>query len=99
MTNSIANLEASELLARVLRPSDTAMVEATGDELVVVNTADEGTYYLNPTARVIWEMLDGERSGNDILAALQQAYEAGPNADHLVSTLRGFAGGGLVESV
>ena len=75
------------------------MVEATGDELVIVNTADEGTYYLNPTARLIWEMLDGERSGHDILAALQRAYEAGPNADHLVSTLRGFVGGGLVEGV
>ena len=99
MTDSLAKLDASGLLACVLQPSETVMVEATGDELVIVNTTDEGTYYLNATARLIWEMLDGERSGHDILAALQRAYEAGPNADHLVSTLRGFVGGGLVEGV
>ncbi|KAF0283193.1 PqqD family protein [Spiribacter roseus] len=97
MTDSLAELEDDDLLDQVIQPVATLMAEPAGDELVIVNTTDEGTYYLNPPARLIWEMIDGTRRGSDILAALQAAYDSGPTADHVASTLRGFAGGGLIE--
>jgi hypothetical protein len=71
-----------------------------GDEYVLVPLADRGAdldsiYNLNKVAAFIWERLDGERSGSEVVAALVARFEVErPRAEQdyleLVETLAGL---------
>lgn len=93
----LKNLENNKLLDQAMKPVATLITESAGDELVILNTADENAYHLNPSASLIWELVDAGRTGHEILACLLATYETGPTAEQVVSTLRGFTDNGLIE--
>ena len=47
-----------------------------GGELLLYHPAQEKIYYCNPTASLIWQLCDGQRSLGAILGLLQEAYPA-----------------------
>jgi hypothetical protein len=50
------------------------LLERIADEVVVYHPTRTTSLYLNETAAVIWELCDGSRSTNDIIALLQDLY-------------------------
>ena len=49
-----------------------------GGELLLYHPAQEKIYYCNPTASLIWQLCDGQRTLGAMLEVLQAAYpEAG----------------------
>ena len=96
MTHENAPLSDEELLALRLAPREGIIVEAIADELIIFSEQDNATYSLNGPAAVIWRLLDGERTGSDILSRLEEAYESGPTAGEVATTLRGLRSTGLI---
>ncbi|MER2598768.1 MAG: PqqD family protein [Caldilineales bacterium] len=46
-----------------------------GTEAVIINPAEGRVRMLNPTATRIWELANGERSVDDIIAVLTEEFE------------------------
>ena len=46
------------------------------DEILIVDLDGGELLSLDGTARAVWELIDGERSVTDIVAALGEAYDA-----------------------
>ena len=49
-------------------------LEALDGELLLYHVSDTKILYLNPTASLIWQLCDGERTVGDIVAVLGDAY-------------------------
>jgi hypothetical protein len=56
------------------RKADGIEIHAVGDECAVYETAADRIHYLNPTAALILEFCDGNRSAAEIAALVQEAY-------------------------
>jgi len=72
-----------DILARVYRKSDSIVFRKIGDEFVLVpirkNVGDlDSIYTLNETAARIWELIDGNRSLEEIKHAMIREYDVTP---------------------
>ncbi|MCB1842552.1 MAG: PqqD family peptide modification chaperone [Halioglobus sp.] len=65
---------------RIPRRSVNWREERLDDELVLHNTDSTQACYLNTTAALVWQLIDGTRDADDIRELLQAAY---PDADSL----------------
>lgn len=65
---------------RIPRRSVNWREEQLDDELVLYNADSTQACYLNTTAGIVWQLIDGKRSTADICELLQAAY---PDADTL----------------
>ena len=83
----------------VVSPVTGIVAEEAGEELVLYRGGTETTVYLNPSAAVIWRLLDGTRSGEAILDLLREAYgeDEGPTARDITGTLEEFIELGIAE--
>lgn len=61
-------------IRRALAPSADFQLAELGDESLIFNRATKRTIYLNPAATVIWRLCDGERSVDEIISLLREAY-------------------------
>jgi hypothetical protein len=76
-------------------------LEALDDELLLYHPAETKIMYCNQTASMVWQLCDGQRSGADIVALLQNAYPDTTDtipAD-VTTTLQQFADHGAIEFV
>jgi hypothetical protein len=85
------------VLDAVFAPIDGVVSEQSGDELILLNTADQSSYYLNGSAALIWALLDGERSVRAMHGILAEAYEDGPAAEEIVASIQEFVSAGVVR--
>jgi len=76
-------------------------LEAIDNELLLFHPARTQILYCNETASLIWQLCDGERSREDIVALLVAAFPqtAEAIAADVVSTLQLFAQHGAIEWV
>jgi hypothetical protein len=76
-------------------------LEQLDDELLLYHPSDTRILYLNPSASLIWGLMDGYRSVAEITRLLQEAYpEAGDEiAADVQETLERFAENGCIELV
>jgi len=83
----------------VVSPVPGVVAEEAGEELVLYRGGTETTVYLNPSAAVIWRLLDGTRTGEAILDLLTEAYgeDEGPSAKDITDTLEEFIELGIAE--
>lgn len=75
------------------RRVDGYRIEALDDELLLYNPAQTRIIALNPTASLVWQLLDGTRTAAEIAGLIRDAYpEAGAGVageiDELLATLR-----------
>ncbi len=57
-----------------LRKTEGLEIHVVGDQCVVYDTAADRIHYLNPTAALVLEFCDGDRSPAEIAALVQEAY-------------------------
>lgn len=49
-----------------------------GDDVVVIKDNGQATHILNKTAAYIWELCDGKRGIDDIVAGICERYDVSP---------------------
>ena len=67
-------------LASLFVRSEKVAARKIADELILVPIRTDpnetlGVYTLNPTALVLWEMLDGKKSVSDLISAVVDRFE------------------------
>jgi hypothetical protein len=76
-------------------------MERIDNELLLFDPAQTKILYCNETAALIWELCDGERTGDEIIAMLKEVYpDAGETiARDVETTLRLFSQHGAIDFV
>jgi hypothetical protein len=72
-----------DILAKVYRKSDSIVFRKIGDEFILVpirqNVGDlDSIYTLNETAARIWELIDGEKSLDEIKSMMIEEFDVTP---------------------
>ena len=76
-------------------------LEVLENELLLFNPKETLVLYFNETASVVWELCDGQRSVDEIVALLSEAYPEARDAleADVQSTLQQFFRHGVIEFV
>jgi hypothetical protein len=88
-------MKAPVTLDTVCAPSEDIVArEIEGDIVIVplvagICDADDELYTLNPTAKALWDMLDGQRTLGQVAAALVQEFDAAQS--EIEADVLGFA--------
>jgi hypothetical protein len=82
----------SEVLARV----DGLDINEVPDGYVIYQASADRVHYLNKTAAMIFELCDGERGADDIVARLDQIFEV--KNDEIEACVQSLLKEGLVIS-
>lgn len=74
-------------------------LEAMGNELLLFHPEQGTVLYCNETAALIWQLCDGQRTVEEIVALLAEAYPEAADAiaGDVAATLREFEEHGAVE--
>lgn len=74
-------------------------LEQLDDELLLYHPGQTTILYCNPSASVIWQLCDGQRTVEEIAALLTESYpdSAETIAADVETTLRRFAAYGAIE--
>jgi hypothetical protein len=75
-------------------------VKDIGGETLLYSAAEEVIHILNPTARLIWELCDGEHSIEDMEQAIWDSFSVADEHDvtgDIQRTLEVFASKGLLN--
>jgi hypothetical protein len=76
------------------------LVNELGDQTILYNTNRKAIHVLNPTARLIWDLCDGEHSLQDMEQTMRSNFSIPREQDVYADILRildEFASKGLVE--
>jgi len=65
----------SDTLNRVPRIAENVTIRFLGDEAFVMNLNEVRTYSLNETAARVWALIDGSRTGGDIVRCITEEYD------------------------
>lgn len=81
------------------RPRPGYRVEQVEEETVLYFPGDARVLYCNPTAALIWQLCDGRRTVDEIVAALEAAYPdaAGTIRADVEQALATLADSGAIE--
>ncbi len=83
-----------------LRRQDVTCRQLDKAETMLFDPETEALHILNPTARLIWELCDGEHTTEDIVAAIKAQYTDTKDRDVLSEvqeTLSTFTTQGLLQ--
>jgi hypothetical protein len=64
----------------ILRQASNLEVHDVPDGYIVYQSELDQVHYLNNTAAIIFELCDGKRESEDIIARVATAFEVGPSA-------------------
>ncbi len=86
-------------LQKIPRQKPDYHLETLDDELLLYHPSDTRIMYCNQTASLVWQLCNGERSGQQIIELLQNAYpeNAGSIAEDVTATLQQFVEHGAIE--
>ena len=72
-------------------------MHTVSDQVVIYESASDTVHYLNPTAAVVLELCDGNRSPADIAGLVQEAYELStPPVSEVNECLANLKASGLI---
>ncbi|MCP3903374.1 MAG: PqqD family protein [Planctomycetes bacterium] len=57
------------------RRRENVVVDDLGDEVVFSDPVDGSAYFLNATARIVWDRCDGRSTTRQMAAAITHAYD------------------------
>jgi coenzyme PQQ biosynthesis protein PqqD len=73
-------------------------LETIDDELLLYHPAETKVMYCNRTASLIWELCDGQRTVQEIIDLLSEAYPAAESvADDVQETVQQFLDHGAIK--
>ena len=86
-------------LSKIPRQKADYRLEALDDELLLYHPSDTKIMYCNQTASLVWLLCNGERSGQEIVTLLSNAYpdNAQTIAADVTAALQQFAEHGAIE--
>ncbi|MCB0182240.1 MAG: PqqD family protein [Anaerolineae bacterium] len=92
------------MVVKLLRPirKSNIMVKDIGDETLIYSLEQEKVHVLNPTARLIWKLCDGQHSLADMEEVLRSRFVIATDhdvIDDVKQTLRIFATQGLLQQI
>jgi hypothetical protein len=89
------------ILSKIPQHKPDYRLEALDDELLLYHPTETKIMYCNQTASLVWQLCNGERSGEEIADLLRNAYPdtAASIADDVAATLQQFADHGAIEFV
>lgn len=91
----------SDITENILRyvPVRTSHIleQRAGEELVLLNTSTEESFYINASAAFIWQLIDNERNGRQILEVISELYTGAPQASEVVEALSWLEEAGLIS--
>jgi hypothetical protein len=76
------------------------IVQDVGEETLLYSAEGEAIHVLNPTAKCIWELCDGEHTTAELVQALRARFSIAGGYDvtaDVVRTLEAFAAKGLLQ--
>lgn len=83
----------------ILRQANNLEIHDVPDGYIVYQNERDQVHYLNNTAAVIFELCDGKREPEDIVARVAKVFELGPSAyDEIRAGLDSLLKEGLVQS-
>ncbi len=83
----------------VMMQAENLEVHDVPDGYIVYQSDRDRVHYLNKTAAIIFELCDGKREPDDIVARVAKAFELGPSAhDEIRAGLDSLLKEGLVQS-
>jgi hypothetical protein len=85
--------------AKPLRKSDI-LVQELGEQTILYRAEGKAIHVLNPTARLIWELCDGQHSLRDMEQAVHASFAIPEGHDvcaDIRRTVDGFSSKGLLE--
>jgi hypothetical protein len=87
-----------ELVAKPMANPDVIYHQVVADEAVLVNPDTAVALALNPSGCVVWQLVDGERSVEQIIDGVRSHFRNVPDsvADDVVSLLDNLAQDGFV---
>lgn len=81
-----------------VRRADGYRIEMLDDEILLYNPAQTRVIALNPSAALVWQLLDGTRTRAEIVALIGSAYpEADTVAQDVEELLAKLRGAGALE--
>jgi hypothetical protein len=88
-------------LSKIPKQKADYRLELLDDELLLYHPAETKIMYCNHTASLVWQLCDGQRTGEEIVTLLRNAYPDTVEtiADDVAATLQQFADHGAVEFV
>lgn len=87
-------------LTKPVRKPDI-IVQDIGDETLLYSAEGQAIHVLNPTAKRIWDLCDGEHTAEDIEQALRASFSIAAEHDvmgDIRRTLEVFADKGLLQT-
>ncbi|HRV95246.1 MAG TPA: PqqD family peptide modification chaperone [Anaerolineae bacterium] len=92
------------MVVKILKPirKSNIMVKDIGDETLIYSLEQEKVHVLNPTARLIWKLCDGQHSLADMEEILRSRFFIATDhdvIDDVKQTLRVFATQGLLQQI
>ena len=82
------------------RQNRDVVLETAGRDTLLYDPRTDSVHALNPTARQIWDLCDGQHTPADMAADLRSRFAAGPERDveaDVQETLALFAREGLID--
>ena len=73
----------------VYKQAENCLLEDMDGEMLLYNPENSTTLHLNGPSVIVWELCDGERSVEQIIATVKEAYpeQAGQIADDIVNVV------------
>jgi hypothetical protein len=71
----VKGLQGAEMIADKMIKAENVIWRRIGDEIVVIKDDGLATHILNKTAALIWEMCDGKRGIDEIVASLCERFD------------------------
>jgi Coenzyme PQQ synthesis protein D (PqqD) len=85
-------------MGELLSQADNLEVHEVPDGYVVYQSPQDRVHYLNKTAAIVFEMCDGRRGQDDVIARTAQAFDLDARAhDEIRSCLERLIKEGLVQ--
>jgi hypothetical protein len=71
----VKGLQGAEMIADKMIKAEDIIWRRIGDDIVVIKDDGLSTHILNKTAAIIWEMCDGKRGIDEIVASLCERFD------------------------
>jgi hypothetical protein len=93
------NNRCEKTISEVLRRAPDLEVHEVPDGYIIYHSVRDNVSYLNKTAAIVFELCDGARDADDIIARVAKIFDLGVSAnDEIRACIDSLAKEGLIQS-
>jgi hypothetical protein len=89
------------ITANKIMKADDIIWRRIGDDVVIIKDDGLATHVLNKTAAYIWELCDGNRGIDEIVASLCERYDVSPEEARMdtMETIENLTKAGIIKYI